>query len=299
MLLERDPAAAAGDAKSRQLACESVAGERHSRDCAVHSRNISDERSGCAASVRLGNDDANCATLAATEFVAEIRFVYDFREGFRDSMKHSPVARRSRHALYSPSLSRPSRRRRRSPRASACCRTSTRRETAADFDTRIPAHTFTAVDTSAGAPALAALTGAYDVMLRVRGLDVRQRAGGRQRRRGVRQQRARGGARRVLRPGPQRRAGRRTARTAGARSRRSTQHDRRHRHAVRAAHAQRRDDRRASADQRPDVAGPAPSSPAATRRSPAPSSLALLEAAQRARSARPRHRRTASPAPRA
>lgn len=38
-------------------------------------------------------------------------------------------------------------------------------ETAADFNTRIPSHAFTAVDTSAGAPALSTLTGAYDVIL--------------------------------------------------------------------------------------------------------------------------------------
>lgn len=38
-------------------------------------------------------------------------------------------------------------------------------ETAADFNARIPAHTFTAIDTSSSVPGLSALTGAYDVIL--------------------------------------------------------------------------------------------------------------------------------------
>ncbi|MFO1325499.1 MAG: hypothetical protein U1F15_15750 [Burkholderiales bacterium] len=38
-------------------------------------------------------------------------------------------------------------------------------ETAADFNSRIPAHVFTAIDTSASVPALSALTGSYDVIL--------------------------------------------------------------------------------------------------------------------------------------
>ena len=115
---------------------------------------------------RLGRRGANALLLRATEFVAEIASLVRSRGNPRfheDLLDCALLAARVRRRRSPPRL--PLAAPVHSRRASACSRTSTPCETAADFNARIPTHTFTPIDTATTIPTLKSLTNAFDVLL--------------------------------------------------------------------------------------------------------------------------------------